>query len=205
VEDAVEQFEVARRHLGFALPDNHQPCNPRKKLMAPKLCGFAANNRRAGAATTARCCCWLREPVEPPKPGSRSFPSPRSGRATPISITAATSMPPASGFAPVRAADSGRAIAPGVTFHYDYLDYDFSSRTAFGDAPWVTCSVSGSRTARVRRGRRMVLRRRALGGMVPRERRRLGRIRGLRRHPECDQSICARPASRPRLGSVQPH
>jgi hypothetical protein len=24
----------------------------------------------------------------------------------------------------------------GVTLHYDYLDFDFSSRTAFGDAPW---------------------------------------------------------------------
>jgi hypothetical protein len=28
VEDAVEQFEVARRHLGFDLPDNNQPYNP---------------------------------------------------------------------------------------------------------------------------------------------------------------------------------
>jgi hypothetical protein len=24
----------------------------------------------------------------------------------------------------------------GVTLHYDYLDFDFSSKTAFGDAPW---------------------------------------------------------------------
>jgi hypothetical protein len=44
----------------------------------------------------------------------------------------------ASGIA-IRAGTSvgfGAGHRAGVTFSYDYLDYDFSAQTAFGDAPW---------------------------------------------------------------------
>lgn len=104
--------------------------------MKPKLRGFAANKRRAGAATIG--AMLLLAPgaggaaeawqsffsVTPIWQGNANIDNGGDFDATGVGIRAGTS----SGF--------GAGHRAGVTLHYDYLDYDFSSRTAFGDAPW---------------------------------------------------------------------
>jgi len=105
--------------------------------MAPKLRGFAANNRWAGSATIGAMLLLLAPgaggaaeawqsffSVTPIWQGNANLDNGGDFDATGVGIRAGTS----SGF--------GAGHRAGVTLHYDYLDYDFSSRTAFGDAPW---------------------------------------------------------------------
>ena len=105
--------------------------------MKPKLRGFAANNRRAGSATIGAMLLMLAPgvggaaetwqsffSVTPIWQGNANIENGGDFDATGVGIRAGTS----SGF--------GAGHRAGVTLHYDYLDYDFSSRTAFGDAPW---------------------------------------------------------------------
>ena len=106
--------------------------------MAPKLRGFAANHHHEACAATVGAMLLLLAPgasgaaeawqsffsVTPIWQGNANIDNGGDFDATGVGIRAGTS----SGF--------GAGHRAGVTFHYDYLDYDFSSRTAFGDAPW---------------------------------------------------------------------
>lgn len=105
--------------------------------MKPKLRGFAANKRRPGSATIGAMLLMLAPgaggaaeawqsffSVTPIWQGNANIDNGGDFDATGVGIRVGTS----SGF--------GSGHRAGVTLHYDYLDYDFSSRTAFGDAPW---------------------------------------------------------------------
>ena len=104
--------------------------------MTLKLRGFAANHHQACAATIG--AMLLLAPgaggaaeawqsffsVTPIWQGSANIDNGGDFDAAGVGIRAGTG----SGF--------GAGHRAGVTFHYDYLDYNFSSRTAFGEAPW---------------------------------------------------------------------
>ncbi len=105
--------------------------------MPPKLRGFAANHHKSYAATVGTMLLMLAPgasgaaeawqssfSVTPIWQGNTNIDNGGDFEATGVGIRAGTS----SGF--------GAGHRAGVTFHYDYLDYNFSSRTAFGDAPW---------------------------------------------------------------------
>lgn len=106
--------------------------------MAYKLRSFAANHHYEACAATIGAMLLLLAPgaggaaeawqsffsVTPIWQGNANIDNGGDFDATGVGIRAGTS----SGF--------GAGHRAGVTLHYDYLDYDFSSRTAFGDAPW---------------------------------------------------------------------
>jgi hypothetical protein len=106
--------------------------------MAPKLRGFAANHHHHEACAATFGAMLLLAPgasgaaetwqsffsVTPIWQGNANIDNGGDFDATGVGVRAGTS----SGF--------GTGHRAGVTLHYDYLDYDFSSRTTFGDAPW---------------------------------------------------------------------
>ncbi len=105
--------------------------------MTPHFRRFAANNPKAGAATIGAMLllapgaggaseAWRQSffSVTPIWQGNANIDNGGDFDAAGIGMRAGTST----GF--------GAGHRAGVALHYDYLDYDFSSRTAFGDAPW---------------------------------------------------------------------
>ncbi len=105
--------------------------------MIPKLGGLAANHHHKACAATVSAMllfapgtsgaaeAWQSSfSVTPIWQGNATIDNGGDFDAAGVAIRAGTG----SGF--------GAGHRAGITFHYDYLDYDFSSRTAFGDAPW---------------------------------------------------------------------